>query len=145
MTLRDLQKPNLAYDDPTNAQPTVDAFTGEPIEDKVTFGDVADGIMRHIVFSGEVYIAKIISASIGYNYGRRQEFRVATKPGLVGFSWGVGLRLNRFHISYARAAYHQAGGTNHISIRTHFGKHIRRVKKPKKERSNSDKLDPSDG
>jgi hypothetical protein len=132
MTVRDLQRPDLTFDDPTNSGPSVDPLTGEEVEDTYTFGDGADAVMRHIVFSGEIYIAKIINASIAYNYGRRQELKVASKPGAIGLSWGLGIRLNRFHISYARATYHQAGGTNHISIRTHLGKHIKRARKPKK-------------
>ncbi|MFT4525869.1 MAG: hypothetical protein ACI9FU_000666 [Granulosicoccus sp.] len=145
MTIRDLQRPDMTYDDPTNSGPSVDPLTGEIVEDKVTVGDVADGIMRHFVFSGEVYIAKIITASIAYNYGRRQELKVPTKPGTAGFSWGLGIRLNRFHICYSRATYHQAGGTNHISIRTHLGKHIKRARKPKKEKQKKIKSVREDG
>ena len=145
MTIRDLQRPDLTYDDPTNSGPSVDPLTGEVVEDTYTFGDGADAVMRHIVFSGEVYIAKIITASIAYNYGRRQELKVPTKPGTVGLSWGLGIRLNRFHISYSRATYHQAGGTNHISIRTHLGKHVKRARKPKMEKQNKIKSVEKDG
>jgi hypothetical protein len=65
---------------------------------------------------------------------------VASKPATVGFSWGIGIKVNRFTISYSRATYHLAGGTNQISISTNLGKHIplpKRVKKdkPKKEKS----------
>jgi len=137
MTIVDLQKPDLTYRDPTNSPPDVDPLTGEPIEQKKNVGDA---IMRHFIFSTEVTIAKRIFLRAGYNYGRRQEFKVASKPATVGFSWGIGIKVNRFTVSYSRATYHLAGGTNQISISTNLGKHIRlpkRVKKdkPKKEKS----------
>lgn len=136
MTIVDLQKPNLTYRDPTNSPPDVDPLTGETIEQKTNIGDA---IMRHFIFSTELTIARRIFLRAGYNYGRRQEMKVSTAPGTVGFSWGVGVKVHRFTISYGRATYHQAGGTNHISISTNLGKHIplpkRKRKNKKKERS----------
>lgn len=137
MTVVDLQKPDLSYHDPTNSPPAVDPLTGEAIVQKKNVGDA---IMRHFIFSTELTIARRIFLRAGYNYGRRQEFKVSSKPGTVGFSWGIGIKVNRFTISYSRATYHLAGGTNQISISTNLGKHIpmpKRVKKdkPKKEKS----------
>ena len=134
LTIVDLQKPDLTYRDPTNSEPEVDPLTGEVNEYKVNIGDA---IMRHLVFSTELTIARRIFLRAGYNYGRRQEFKVASKPATVGFSWGIGIKVNRFTISYSRATYHLAGGTNQISISTNLGKHIpmpKRVKKEKKVR-----------
>lgn len=142
MTIRDLQQPDLTYRDPTNSGPDVDPLTGETIEYKTNVGDA---IMRHFVFSAEVYITKNIYANLAYNYGRRQELKVATKPGTVGLSWGVGFRVHRFHISYARATYHQAGGTNHISIRTHLGKHVKPVRKAKKKKEKKKSSNETNG
>lgn len=134
MTIVDLQKPDLTYKDPTNSPPDVDPLTGEVIEQKTNIGDA---IMRHFIFSTELTIARRVFIRAGYNYGRRQEFKVASKPGTVGFSWGVGIKVNRFIFSYSRATYHQAGGTNQISIITNLGKHVKlpkRVRKPKKKK-----------
>ena len=138
MTIVDLQRPNLAYRDPTNSPPDVDPLTGEVTEQKINIGDA---IMRHFIFSTELTIARRIMVRAGYNYGRRQEFKLASRPGTVGFSWGLGIKVNRFVFSYSRATYHQAGGTNQISIMTNLGKHVKapkRVKKSKKEK-------PTDG
>lgn len=134
MTIVDLQKPDLTYKDPTNSPPDVDPLTGEIIEQKTNIGDA---IMRHFIFSTELTIAKKVFIRVGYNYGRRQELKVSTKPGMIGFSWGLGIKVNRFTISYGRATYHQAGGTNQFSIATNLGTHVKtkRKMKPKKEKS----------
>lgn len=131
LTIVDLQKPDLTYRDPTNSEPEVDPLTGEVNEYKVNIGDA---IMRHLVFSTELTIARRIFLRAGYNYGRRQEFKLASKPATVGFSWGIGIKVNRFTISYSRATYHLAGGTNQISISTNLGKHIPMPKRVKKEK-----------
>lgn len=131
MTIVDLQRPNLAYRDPTNSPPDVDPLTGEVVEQKSNIGDA---IMRHFIFSTELTIARRIFLRAGYNYGRRQEFKVSSRPGTVGFSWGLGIKVNRFTISYSRATFHLAGGTNQISISTNLGKHVKLPKRAKKER-----------
>lgn len=140
MTIIDLQRPNLTYKDPTNSPPDVDPLTGETIEYKTNIGDA---IMRHFVFGAELTIARRIMLRAGYNYGRRQEFKVSSRPGTVGFSWGVGVKVNRFVFSYSRATYHQAGGTNQISIMTNLGTHLKMPKRVKK--SKAKKENPSDG
>ncbi|MDP6908988.1 MAG: type IX secretion system protein PorQ, partial [Flavobacteriales bacterium] len=127
MTIVDLQKPDLTYHDPTNSPPDVDPLTGEPVEQKTNVGDA---IMRHFIFSTELTIARRIFLRAGYNYGRRQELKVSTKPGTIGFSWGVGIKVHRFVFSYSRATYHLAGGTNHISISTNLGKHVKMKRRP---------------
>lgn len=131
MIIRDLQQPDLTYRDPTNSPPAVDPLTGERNEYET---DIGDAIMRHLIFSAELTIAKRIMVRAGYNYGRRQELKVSSKPATAGFSWGVGVKINRFTISYGRATYHLAGGTNHISISTNLGEHIKVVRPPKEER-----------
>ncbi len=136
MTIVDLQRPNLAYIDPTNSPPAVDPLTGEVTVQKINIGDA---IMRHFIFSTELTIAKRIMLRAGYNYGRRQEFKVASRPGTVGFSWGIGIKVNRFMISYSRATYHLAGGTNQISIMTNLGTHIKMPKRVRKEKNDKDK------
>lgn len=130
MTIVDLQKPDLTYKDPTNSPPDIDPLTGEAIKQK---SNVGDAIMRHFIFSTELTIARRIFIRAGYNYGRRQEFKVASKPATVGFSWGIGIKVNRFTFSYSRATYHLAGGTNQISISTNLGTHIKMPKRVQKE------------
>lgn len=133
MIIRDLQQPDLTYQDPTNSPPAIDPLTGEAYEYEPNIGDA---MMRHLIFSAELTIAKRIMVRMGYNYGRRQELKVSSKPATAGFSWGVGVKINRFTISYGRATYHLAGGTNQISISTNLGQHVKMVRtpRPKKEK-----------
>lgn len=112
-----LEKWDLSYDDPAQSQ--TDPITGEVVEDS-GIENFADNLMRHIVFGGELLIGKNISLRGGYNYKRRQEMKVHTKPGTVGFSWGIGIRISKFHISYARSAFHLAGSPNYITLTTNL-------------------------
>lgn len=133
--IKDLQRMDLTYRDPTNSGPDVDPLTGEAIEYSPNVGDA---IMRHFVFSGELTILRRIMLRMGYNYGRRQEMKVSTSPATVGFSWGVGVKINRFTINYSRATYHLAGGTNQISIAVNLGVH-KPIPKPVKQEKTSKK------
>jgi len=112
--LTQLQRWNLRYEippDPTNGG----GFISEP--DKISgIDEFADNLMRHVVLGGEVIIAKSLSLRLGYNYLRRQEMKVPDKLSLVGFSWGIGLRVSQFHFSYARSSYHLVGSPNHITV-----------------------------
>jgi hypothetical protein len=76
----------------------------------------ADNAMRHIVPGIEILPFRNFAIRVGYNYHHRQEYKTATRPGVVGFSLGVGVKIYRFHLDYTRSAYHLAGGVNHISL-----------------------------
>jgi hypothetical protein len=112
-----LEKWDLLYDDPNTQE--YDPISGEVTE---TSGieKFADNFMRHIVLGGELLIGKNISLQGGYNYKRRQEMKTVNKTALVGFSWGVGIRISKFHFNYARSAFHLAGSPNYISVTTNF-------------------------
>jgi len=106
---------NLRYDNPVNPAGGIDPITGDPNEISGV-EEFADNLMRHIVLGGEVNIGKVLFIRGAYNYGRRQEMKIADKPGTVGFSWGLGLRVKQFQFSYARSAYHVVGSPNFITI-----------------------------
>lgn len=112
-----LEKWDLLYDDP--ASQNYDPISGEETENS-GIEQFADNFMRHIVIGGELLIGKNISLQGGYNYKRRKEMTIPDKTALVGFSWGLGIRISKFHFNYARSAYHLAGSPNYISITTNF-------------------------
>lgn len=119
-----LQKWDLTYDDP--AENTIDPFTGEE-NTKSKGGEFADKAMRHVVIGGEFVPTRNFSFRLGYNYQRRQEMKVESKSGTVGFSWGFGFRVSKFNFSYARSAYHLSGSPNMLSIAfnlSDFGKSV---------------------
>lgn len=107
---------DLAYDSPLLLP---DHFNGEDsqnFQDKAS--DVADNLMRHVVLGVEFIPTQNFSFRAGYNYRRRQEMKVESRLSTVGFSWGFGVRISRFHIDYGRSNYHLAGAPNHISVST---------------------------
>lgn len=108
--LTHLEKWDLTYTDPSDPANQKDPITGETKE-KTGAAKFADQLMRHIVLGAEVTIAKTFSIRLGYNYERRQELKLYSKPGLAGFSLGFGLRVKMFDISYTRATF-QAGSPN---------------------------------
>lgn len=110
-----LQQWDLTYINP-NATITVDPITGEVIGG--TKWEFGDQLMRHIVIGTELLFGDNFSARLGYNYRRRQELKVSEAPGGVGLSWGFGVKVKKFELSYSRATYHQAGGSNQFSLAT---------------------------
>jgi hypothetical protein len=113
LVAENLQQWDLSYVNPNEAN-AVDPITGELINDrKFQFGDL---LMRHIVMGAEFLLGENIQIRGAYNYRRRQELGLTDRPGMAGFSFGMGLRIKKFHLSYARAIYHLAGPANHFSL-----------------------------
>jgi hypothetical protein len=110
-----LEKWDLTYQDPANPTLTTDPLTGEAIKQN-KYKIFGDKLMRHIVVGGEFIITKNLFLRLGYNYERRKELIIPAKRGMDGFSFGFGLRVYKFHISYGRAVYHLAGASNNFSI-----------------------------
>lgn len=110
-----IEKWDLTYDDPANPSGTVDPISGE-VTEKSGFAKFGDQFMRHIIFGGEMYIGKNLVLRGSYNYRRRNELKVEDKLGMVGFSWGIGLRISKFKFNYARSTYHLNGSPNYLSL-----------------------------
>ena len=113
-----IEKWDLTYMDP-NDPGIIDPLTGE-VKSQKGIADFADKFMRHIVIGGELMPARFLSLRLGYNYQRRQELKVYEKPATVGFSWGIGLKISNFEISYARSAYHLTGSPNFFTLTTNL-------------------------
>ncbi len=80
----------------------------------------ADKIMRHVIVGFEFIPIENFFIRAGYNYQRRQELKIEKKLSTVGLSWGFGIRISKFQISYGSADYHIAGATNYISLSTNI-------------------------
>jgi hypothetical protein len=110
-----LEKLDLTYQTDEEKKREIDPFTGEPVkEDKLN--EFLDKAMRHIIIGTQLNITENFVLRFGYNYRRRQEMKIDSKIGTVGFSWGVGIKIYKFHLSYARSAFHQAGSPNYFSL-----------------------------
>jgi len=110
-----IEKWNLTYEDPANPSGGIDPITGEPLY-KSGAAKFGTQLLSHIVVGAEVYIGKNIVLRGGYNYRRRQELKTVSKPGMVGFSWGIGVRIYKFKINYSRSTYHLIGSPNYLSL-----------------------------
>ena len=116
-----LEKWDLTYNDPLSPDNQVDPITGQT-KKKSEIGQIADKLMRHIVAGAEITIAKAFSIRIGYNYRTRQEMKLTDRTALSGFTYGFGLRIKMFTLSYARATY-MAGSfnPNYFSLAMNLG------------------------
>ena len=117
--LTHLEKWDLSYENQFDSQSGIDPITGEDIKEN-KIGDFADNLMRHIVVGGELLLSKNFSIRLGYTYQRRQEMKVNTKLSTIGFSWGFGFRISKFHFNYSRSAYHLVGSPNYITMTTNL-------------------------
>lgn len=103
-----------------NSNISADAFTEKGFGAK---------LFRHIDFGGELSIGKRIQLRMGYNPRRRQELKLNSYLGTVGFSWGVGIKLSHFTINYGRSTYHLHGSPNYFSFITDFSKFYKKDEK----------------
>jgi hypothetical protein len=115
LLVRHLESPDLTYKSELEEVGQTDLVTGE-VQQKSKFSVFGDKVMRHVVFGLEFLPTKNFYIDLGYNYRRRVELKLADRPGATGFSWGFGMKIYKFRISYGRARYHLAAVTNHFTI-----------------------------
>jgi hypothetical protein len=124
LTLRHLEKLDMTYTDPAGATET-DPLTGElKSPEKISFGNK---ILRHVIISNEILLSKNFHIRMAYNFQRRNELKVDSRVALAGISFGLGIKVSKFHLSYARSIYHLAGGTNSLAISTYLGDYKHKV------------------
>jgi len=111
LLVQHLERLRLGNSNPASGQ------VSEKEEDlKKGFDLILDETMRHLLFGVECFPFQGMTFRASYNHNRRQEMKVSTRPGMTGFSWGMGFQLSRFSIDYARSLWHLAGASNHFSI-----------------------------
>ncbi|MCP3931364.1 MAG: type IX secretion system protein PorQ [Bacteroidetes bacterium] len=111
-----LDRWNILYEDPSTQE------TGFFIGQEQNEDNRIDNFFRHFIFNGEFLLGEKENFRLrfGYNHFQRQELSIQSYRSLAGFSFGVGLKVNRFRIDYGHAFYHLAGGLNHFSISTNL-------------------------
>ncbi len=120
-----IQKWDLSYDDPLDLENNYDPMTGE-MRQKSKMDRFAKNLFSHVIVAGELNLGKNLVVRLGYNYGLRQNMKSPTKKGAVGLSYGVGINVYKFNISYSRSEMHIHGSPNYITITTNldsFKKH----------------------
>jgi len=115
LLVQHLERPRLGYNK-ANTNPVPGQIPTKDEDLKKGFDLIFDETMRHLVLGVECFPFQGLILRAGYNYNRRQEMKVKSKTGMVGFSWGLGIHVSRFHIDYARSSWHLAGASNHFSV-----------------------------
>ena len=112
LLLHHLYKWDLTYD--INANQAFSTASNTIIEQPNS--DFFDKALRHAIFSVEFIPTKNFIVMVGYNHQKRKEMMISTKPFLVGYSWGLQIKISKFKISYSQSILHLAGISNHISL-----------------------------
>lgn len=122
LTFHDLQYPDYTYINSNKPRQT-DLSTGLPIEEKIPF---SEKIARHVSFGTELLISKGFQIRVGYNHQQRKEMALPNARGLVGYSMGVGIKVGKFNVSYARAGLSAAGATNTFTLVADINQYLKK-------------------
>jgi hypothetical protein len=105
---------DIRYDNPADMSATNLLGTTDSVSDKSAhFGDK---LFRHVILGGELSFAKRVVITVSYNDLHRQELELQDRTGVTGFSFGLGVNLNKFQIHYARSYYTIVGAYNEFGI-----------------------------
>lgn len=118
VTYDHLEQWDLTYTN-TEEESSLDPLSGQEASES-TIDKIADQFMRHIILGVEFNPLNNFYVRAGYNYRRRQEMLIESKTSTIGFSWGFGIKISKFYLSYGRATYHLAGASDHFSISTNL-------------------------
>lgn len=114
-----LNKWDLSYNDPT-AKPTVDMLTGDTIP--VKRAGFFEKLGQHFTYQLEVIATKNLHFRAGFDYYTRQSMKLESRPGIAGFSFGLGLYFKRFSIDYGFSVFSRAGFNNMLTLSTNLEK-----------------------
>jgi hypothetical protein len=114
LLLQHLQKLDMTYDSGIGKNNSFNLLNEEMKKNKLE--NLGDQFMRHVIVGMEFLPGENFYFNLGYNYLRRQELKIPGRVGMVGFSWGMGIKIKKFHVSYGRATYHVAGASDHVSL-----------------------------
>ncbi len=114
-TIHHLYEWDIRYNNPADITST-NLFGTTDTSNKSSSGYFADKLFRHFIFAAELILGKRVTISASYNDLLRSELALKERTGLTGFSFGIGIHLNKFQVHYAHTNYHIAGGYNEIGI-----------------------------
>ena len=118
-TIHHLYQWDIAYNNPADVTQTTLFGADTSSSKKATF---ADKLFRHFIFGAELTFGKRVSFTVAYNDLIRRELALKDNAGSTGFSFGLGINLNKFRINYARNYYHLAGAYNEFGLTMQLNK-----------------------
>lgn len=108
-----LNKWDLTYFDPYK-KGTIDPLTGDSIFPKKS--TIFQKTALHFTPQIEILIGENLQLRIAFDYLKRYQMALSNRPGISGFSFGLGLNFKRFSMDYGFSAFSNAGNLNGISI-----------------------------
>ena len=81
-------------------------------------------LMRHLIFGVEILPEQHVTLRVGYSYQRQKELAVDSRPGLVGFSAGIGVKIAKFNLNYGIASYHLAATAHYFSLAVNLSQFV---------------------
>lgn len=108
---------NLLYQIENRNNNNIDLETGLPIQENFS---LLDHVMSHLIINGELVLTKNFNLRIGYNHLKRRELALTDSKGTSGYTWGFGIKINRFQLHYGSGAFMGGQNTNHFSIITNL-------------------------
>lgn len=115
ITLHQLQNMNMSYKRPEAESSTLG---GDEVTKDSKIKNLSDEALSHAILGVEFTPIKSFTFRVGYNYQRRNELKVDEKVSSVGFSWGFGIKISTFQLSYGQSRYHLSGPSKFFSIST---------------------------
>lgn len=115
VTMHQLQNFDIYYKRPDKENSTLDV---EDAKKDSKLKSISNETLSHLILGAEFVPLKSFCFRVGYNYQRRNELKVDEKTSAVGFSWGFGVRIKSFQISYGQSRYHLVGPSRYFSITT---------------------------
>lgn len=112
-----LNKWDITYVDPS-LKPTTDPLTGDTIP--VDYAGFGEKLARHFSYQAEILISKNIHLRAGFDYHRRQEMKLEQRPGVAGFTFGLGLYFKKISIDYGFSVFSRAGFNNMLTLSTNL-------------------------
>ena len=91
----------------------IDLETGQIKNQTIGF---ADRLMRHVIFNTELVFSDNFQLRMGYNHQRRAELSPENRRAMTGFSWGFGIGIKKFYLSYGSAGYFPGISSHYFSV-----------------------------
>ena len=114
-SLHHLNRNNLTFDNALS-QENVIVISDSASASNEQENKWVDNAFRHVVVGGEFNFSDKFYFRLAYNYLRRQDLKVTSNLGTVGFTWGIGMNFKKWNCNYSRSNYHLSFSPNNLSI-----------------------------
>ncbi len=115
VTFQQLQRFDLSYQ---LLEENTAKIKGTETDNKSKIENIATNALKHVITGIEFVPSKNFFGSVSLNFKRRSELSIIDKPGMVGFSYGFGVKIKKLRITYGHSAFSLAGSYNVFSLNT---------------------------